>query len=277
MKKDYRVIALDMDGTVLNDLKQMGEKTRLAIHRALAAGKEVIFCTGRSYAEMTEFLEEFPDMHYLCLESGALLYDHLNHKVLNTRTIDHGAVKAIAKNIAGRDILPQIFCSGRCLLDQEKIKHLEHYHIEAYKSLYDRVATPLEDVFSFVEADGAGAEKINLFHATPEDRALTRQQLLDMHLPLTMVYSEYTSLECTAPGISKAVGLQSLCRILDITMDEIIMVGDADNDRTALEAAGLAIAMANAKPEIKAICDVIVADNNHDGCAEAIEKYLLQK
>lgn len=275
MKKNYHVIALDMDGTVLNDKKKMGEQTRLAIHKALASGKEVVFCTGRSVAEMTEFLEEFPDMHYLCLESGALLYDHHNSKVLDTHTIDKNVVCAIRKIVDTKDVLPQIFSNGRTLMNQDKLNHLEHYHIEAYRDTYERVATPVKNVFETITAENSGAEKINLFHTSPEDREHTRQLLMEQNLPLTLVYSEYASLECTAPDISKVIGLQSLCKILNITMEDVIMVGDADNDRTALEGAGLAIAMKNANPQIKEICDVIVSDNNHDGCAEAIEKYLL--
>ena len=72
IKKEYRAAALDMDGTALNDRKELAPETRAAIHDALSAGKEVIFCTGRSYAEMEDTLREFPDMHYLCGESGGL-------------------------------------------------------------------------------------------------------------------------------------------------------------------------------------------------------------
>lgn len=275
MSNHYHVIALDMDGTVLNDKKQISEKTRLAIHKALAVGKEVVFCTGRSVAEMSEFLEEFQDMHYLCLESGALLYDNQKHCVLDTRTIEKDAVKELRKIVAGRDILPQIFSNGRTLMNKYTQNSLERCRIAVYKDTYDRVATSTEDVFAFIESENSGSEKINLFHTSVEDRALTRQKILEQNLPLTLVEAEFGSLECSPPGISKVTGLESLCKILNITLEGVIMVGDANNDRTALEGAGLSIAMANANPEIKKICDVIVADNNHDGCAEAIEKYLL--
>lgn len=275
MKKDYRVIALDMDGTVLNDKKKIGERTRQAIHKALAAGKEVVFCSGRSYDEMTEYLEEFPDMHYLCLESGALLADHRKKEILDMISIAPDTVQQIKNVIAGRDILPQIFSNGRSLMNRSQMTQLEHFHLTAFKELYDNYATPVDDVFAVVESEKSSAEKINLFHASTEDREITKKILTDLQLPVTLVYSETASLECSAPDISKAVGLRSLCRILNITMDQVIMVGDANNDRTALEAAGLAVAMGNAHPWIKEICDVQVADNNHDGCAEAIEKYLL--
>ena len=75
MSRKYQLIALDMDGTVLNDRKEIDAETRSAIHEALTAGVEVVFCTGRSFSEMRDILKEFPDMHYLCGESGALVLD----------------------------------------------------------------------------------------------------------------------------------------------------------------------------------------------------------
>ena len=99
--------------------------------------------------------------------------------------------------------------------------------------------------------------------------------LQEAGLQLTMVYSEISSLECSPLGLSKASGLRALCEVLDIGMDQVIMVGDADNDLEALKAAGLAVAMGNANEAVKAVCDAQVADNNHDGCAQAIEYYML--
>lgn len=101
------------------------------------------------------------------------------------------------------------------------------------------------------------------------------EMLEKMQVPVTMVCSEISSLECSPVGLNKAVGLRTLCQELGITMDELIMVGDADNDVAALEAAGLGIAMANANEQAKKASQVQVADNNHSGCAEAIEQYLL--
>ena len=90
-----------------------------------------------------------------------------------------------------------------------------------------------------------------------------------------MKNSEATGLEMNAKGVDKGTGLKQLCKHLGISIDETIVVGDADNDKEALGVAGLAIAMGNAKESVKEIADVIVSDNDHDGCAEAIEKYLM--
>ena len=74
-------------------------------------------------------------------------------------------------------------------------------------------------------------------------------------------------------GVSKASGLKSLCDKLGLSMEQVVMVGDADNDIEAMKAAGMAVAMGNANEHVKEICDVEVADNNHQGCAQAIRMF----
>jgi hypothetical protein len=90
-----------------------------------------------------------------------------------------------------------------------------------------------------------------------------------------MAFSEIASLEISAQKVDKGIGLKKLCEYLGISIDETIAVGDGYNDLEALKAAGLSIAMGNAVEEIKEIADVVVADCDHDGCAQAIEQYLI--
>ena len=76
----------------------------------------------------------------------------------------------------------------------------------------------------------------------------------------------------TAPGVSKALGLQKLAEHLGISMGETAGIGDADNDRAVLQAAGLSVAMGNAEDQIKEICDMITDDNDHNGAGKAIRQ-----
>jgi hydroxymethylpyrimidine pyrophosphatase-like HAD family hydrolase len=90
-----------------------------------------------------------------------------------------------------------------------------------------------------------------------------------------MVDANISALEFSPAGVSKGSGLKNLAGLLGISTDEIIMVGDAPNDMEGLKTAGFAVAMGNAPEDVKEICDTVVADNNHDGCAEAIRRFLL--
>ena len=74
--------------------------------------------------------------------------------------------------------------------------------------------------------------------------------------------------------MTKAAGLKELAKYLGISMKETLAIGDADNDRTVLEAAGISVAMGNADRKIKEICDAVTGDNDHNGVGEAIRKFL---
>jgi len=117
-------------------------------------------------------------------------------------------------------------------------------------------------------------EKLNLFSASADIRERLHSRICG--LPLAIAFAEGASLELSPRNVSKASGLVWLCGHLDIPLHKTIIVGDADNDAQVLRIAGLSVAMGNALPHIKELCDVVVADNDHDGCAEAVDRYLLE-
>lgn len=275
IKKEYRAAALDMDGTALNDRKELAPETRAAIHDALSAGKEVIFCTGRSYAEMEDTLREFPDMHYLCGESGALVYDLRAGRPVSMVSMEKDLIRLLWEAIRGRDVMPQIFSRGASLGNADQLARMAHYQMGVYQESFDRVCTPVKDVEAAALEESRSVEKVNFYHTSPEEREITYRFLQEKGVRAAMVYSEISSLECSAPGLSKASGLRTVCQVLGISMEQMIMVGDADNDLEALKASGLAVAMGNANEHVKKVCAVQVADNNHGGCAQAIRRYLL--
>ena len=87
--------------------------------------------------------------------------------------------------------------------------------------------------------------------------------------------SETSSLEFSPAGVSKGSGLAELCHITGLPLEATIAVGDSDNDLPILERAGLAVAMGNARERVRQAAGAVVADNDHDGCAEAIRRFLL--
>lgn len=271
------MIALDMDGTVLNKEKKIDTRTAAAIHRALAAGKEVVFCTGRSLAEMEEILKDYPDMNYLCGASGGLLYDLKKQEPIKLFSISSEGIQGLKELVDGRDIMIHAMSEGKCLVNQAQLPKMEHYQMGIYQEMFRQVCNTVEDVFKTLENTGCNVEKLNLFHTSVEEREISRKYAEEKGLPLTMVDSEIASLEFSPKGLSKAVGLQALCEKLAIPMEEVIMVGDADNDIEALKAAGLAVAMGNANERVKAVSQVQVADNDHCGCAEAIERFFFHR
>lgn len=271
----YQLIALDLDGTALTGEKTMDGATIEAIRLALRMGKEVVFCTGRPVAEVRDFLKPFPKMHYLLCESGALLYDLWEEQPLLRAPLPEQAVAALEEVIGERDICPVAFVCGDYVIGEKHAHNMAKYRMGEFQEAVLRIGTLVDDVFAYLRRPDLSADKINLFHTTPEERSGSRRMLEEKGIPLYLADGEISSLECTALGVHKGAGLQELSQRTGIPLAQMIMVGDADNDLEALQTAGLAVAVGNASDTVKRACDAVVADNEHSGCAEAICKYLL--
>ena len=171
--------------------------------------------------------------------------------------------------------MPLIFSGGEDYLNENQSLRMVHYQMEWLQPTLLKVGTIVPDAFSEIKKNGGNIEKMCLFHTSVEEREKTCEMLDKEQLPFTYAKSEISSLEITPLHMDQSVGLEFLSETLGIPVQEMIMVGDADNDLPALKKAGLAVAMGNANEHVKEIAHVQVADNNHHGCAEAIYKYLL--
>ena len=268
---EYKLIAFDVDGTLLNSQKKISPATAAAIREAAHKGKEVALSTGRSLAECEEFFQVIPEFRYLILSSGAVVYDRKKEEIIFSKPIPKEAADLLLDISEEQDIMQQMFEVYQPFMPAEKMSRLEDYEMGIYQKLFEKTMKPVEDVRAYYEKNQPELMKFNFYHRTPAAREVTRERILKTGLPLEVVYSETTSIECNAMGISKGLGLRMLCEKTGIKPEETIAVGDADNDVEILKAAGLAIAMGNAREHVKEICDVIVADNDHDGCKEAVE------
>lgn len=270
----YQLIAFDMDGTLLNQHKKISIKTQEAIQKAAQKGKTIILNTGRCPAELKEYFTLLPDVRYVNCVSGALVYDHLENKSLYTKTLTKEEVETLISIGKQNDEMVHLL-SVASIVEEDKVPRMEEYHMGVYQPMYEEVTTRVKNLIDYYRDNPFPVEKLNIYHKTPEEREETRKTIIKEGLDVELKNAEETALEITAKGIDKGTGLKQLCKHLGLSILETIVVGDADNDKEALEVAGLSIAMGNAKENIKEISDVIVSDNDHDGCVEAIENYLL--
>lgn len=270
----YSMAAFDMDGTLLNSDHRITTGVQAALHEAAEAGKILALNTGRNYVELREYIAALPDVRYINSISGAMVLDLKTGETIYEAAIPEETVRQVFALTEDIDVQMQLLTRQSHVASQF-IPRMELYGMGTYQAQFEVNATPIEDLRAFYEAAPFPVNKLNIYHRGPAEREMTRHRILEAGIPLTMANAESTSLECSPQGIDKAVGLRALAANLGRTMEDVIVVGDADNDRAALLAAGFPIAMANATREIKAICRAEVADCDHDGCAEVVRKYLL--
>ena len=264
----YQLIALDLDDTLLNTRKEIPEDAARAVRKVCAAGKTVVFNTGRAVPELAEQISLLPEVRYAVFASGAGLYDIFSQRPFGLRSIPDMLTKQILAISRTKDIMPQIVLPDRDVIQASHMAQLERYKLGVYRPMYEKAMTLVPDIYAFAESCREPFLKINLYHADTGERIHTRSQLENQQLEL--VYSEASSLECSPAGVSKGSGLKRLCGLLDIPMEACIAVGDADNDLPMIRAAGLGIAMGNAPDHVKAAADRVVAVQDHGGCAQAI-------
>ena len=271
-KHTYRLIAFDMDGTLLNSGKKISQHTIDAIEQAFAAGKEVVLSTGRCIPELEEYFQMIPRLRYAVCVSGALVYDYQKRQTLYSNPITVPTVRQILAQVRQEDIMVH-FLTTESIVEQNHLNHMNDYQMGVYQPMFQKITKRVENIHAYFEQNPVPIEKINLYHRNKEEREKTRERLKNLNLVLAD--SEVSSLECSAKGVTKGTGLKKLCEILGINLKDTIAVGDADNDIDVLKTAGLSIAMGNANDMVKSICDVTVNDCDHDGCAQAIKQYLL--
>ena len=269
----YRLLAMDMDGTVLNSKKNITPRTEEAVHTAISAGKEVLFATGRCLSEMREHLARFPEMRYAICLSGATVVDLQKGVTLSVAALPRELVEQIMAMAHEFDVMVAVYAGNDVFLEDRHRGKMEYYGCGCFEKLYGSCAGWVEESGEAIALRGGDVRKINFyFHSTEEweqgGRKLTG-------LPVSYARGIPNNYEISPLNVTKGMGLEALCRRIGIPITQAIAVGDEGNDLAMIETAGLGVAMGNASQAVKDAADEITADCDHDGVAEVIEKYLL--
>lgn len=270
---EYRLLALDMDGTVLNSEKRITPRTAAAIRKALSGGKEVLFATGRCPSEVREALRMFPAMNYVLCLSGALVLDLRREKTLADVTIPRAFVERILSAAEKLNAMVTLYAGDDVFVEKKRKGNMAYYGCQCFAKLYDDCAVWVENIRDVLNTHGDCIYKANIFCHSPQDWAKADELLRD--LPLNYASGIPNNYEISPRDVSKGVGLQMLCDAAGIPIRQTVAVGDEGNDVSMIKAAGLGVAMGNAPEWIRELADQVTADCDHDGVAQVIERYLL--
>ncbi|MBQ7534579.1 MAG: HAD family phosphatase [Stomatobaculum sp.] len=274
---DYKVIAFDMDGTLLTPDKRISPECMAAIREAEAAGKIVIICSGRSPSELREYMEILPEVHYICSTAGALFYDAWEKRVLSMHHFEQAVAEELIEILLsfGEAAVSILTVGPQAYTSPPQCDHVDRYLEAEFQPLFSDYMVHVPDLLKVARENPGKVLKFGSYfrsRAEKEEAAKRIEHLAD-YLEITRSLGE--DIECTLRGINKGTGLRDFNALSGIPLSEIIMVGDSDNDLAALKIAGLSLAMGNGTKEVKEIADAVLPDNAHDGAAWAIRKYLL--
>lgn len=273
MNGPIRLIAIDMDGTLLRSDKTVDPQTAEDIRTAIEKGVQTAYCTGRGTAEMQDAFRSLPMIRYAVLTSGAVIYDRAEDRILYQNGVGHPYIEQIVETAARYHAMPHFLTDRESIIDEADLPHMADFHMGIYQPMFREISRMVGDMAAEGERHQAIA-KVNIYFRSAADRAAGYETL--KHLPLQVTLSENTTLEMTAPDTNKGTGLERLAAYLRIPMPQTAAIGDNYNDIDMLKAAGFSVAMGNAAAEIREMCDHVTADNDHNGAGEAI-RFILQR
>ena len=267
----YKLVAIDMDGTLLREDKTISERTKNAIVSAREKGVTVVLATGRPIQGVSRYLEEldmYTEKDYVLTYNGALI-----------------------QKTKSKESVAKIGLKGEDFHYLKKLSDELGVNIHAF-SEEQGLITPKNSKYTEVEADinKIQIHEINMDNIS-DDEVMIKIMMIDEPEILSEamdklpkeVYDKYTVvrsapffLEFLNKSVNKGVGVEMLAKHLGVNKEEVMTFGDAGNDIHMIEYAGLGVAMGNAFDEIKEAANYITDTNDNDGVAKAIEKFILE-
>lgn len=270
-----KLIALDMDGTILNSSGLMSNLTIPAIKEANDKNITVSLATGRTLSEISIVTNNTNLIRYSICSNGACVWDLQESKVIYSNLLSTESLKKIYNVLSPYDTLMDAYVEGKAYAKKTSEERLKLFGVPTkYIELLAKGRELVESLKGFLFNRNKPIEKLNIRLSDPEQ---TRQvwNLLKEIPGIAVTTSGFDGIEVNNKTANKADGLINLAKYLNIPIEQTMAVGDSLNDKEMLKAAAVSVAMDNADPEIKKICKFVTASNDNNGVAEAIRKYAL--
>lgn len=252
---DYKLIAIDIDGTLLNDRQKISDDNVQAVKAALKDGIKVVLCSGRAYDGVIGNAQKLgisgSDQYMIYF--GGNIIENYNNEIIYQKVLKNENCEIIANFLTAHKIHFELI--------DTKGNHYDSYQDWTEKHMLDTNLGIVKFLLNTHKRKLAAMAE--LVHAEYDQNYF-------------VVQTSDHELELFPKDVNKGLALEHLVKHLGISMKKVMAVGDMDNDLPMLKRAGLSVAMGNATAEVKSIADVETADNNHSGVAAAIDKYILK-
>lgn len=261
-----RLIATDLDDTLLNEHSDLTARTAQALQRAMDAGAMVTLSSGRMTEAMVPFARRIGVNAPMILYNGALIYDHRNDQILHSRSIPFAKARAVAQMVEQMGIYIQAY-PGKGYFCNQKTEYTRQYEA-SIRVLCTQLDRPVSEWM-----EGAMIKMLAI--ASPQIIDAAQARLREAFPDgVNFMKSKPHYLEIVAADIDKGEALKALAQHLGLAQEEIMAFGDGQNDASMLGYAGWGVAMENAVDECKAQARLIAPRNTEDGVAQVIERFL---
>ncbi len=288
----YKLVAIDLDGTMLNQYGIVTEETKKTIEQVQKQNVEVIIASGRPIDSIKTISNEIKSDKYFISGNGAILYDIQKDEIIYENTLKKQKVLDIIKICEENSIYYNIYTEKEIIaksLDcnvlyyfKENLKKEEENktHINIISDIYEYIKNRDEKIIKITICDKT---KIIFNSIMRKLKEISEIEVLEVsHMSRKMIRQgteevpiEYYYTEISAKNVDKWGAIEMLAEKMQITKDEIITIGDNVNDKKMLENAGMGVAMGNSSPEIQKIAKYVTKSNGEDGVAYALKDLIL--
>ena len=287
----YKLVAIDLDGTMLNKYGMVTENTKKTIKDAIQKGKDIMIASGRPIDSIKTIAKEIGSENYFIAGNGALIYDIKKDKIIYEKFLNLQKVLEIANICENNSISYNIYTEETIIAKQLKYNVLYYYKENLKKEEKEKTnITLVEDIREYIKKSQNQKflkiticdENKTIFNSVIRKlRNISNIDILDVcHISRKVIKQgtedipiEYYYTEISLKDVNKWNALEYLINKMDIKKEEVIAIGDNINDKEMIENAGLGIAMGQSTPVIKKIANFITDDNDNEGVKKAIEKY----
>ena len=279
MANGIKIVALDLDGTLLDSSKRLSDGNRAALESAAAKGVHIVPTTGRFFGMMPECIRDLPFVRYAITVNGAQVYDRLTDVALVREEIPLETAIGIMRLLDGYDVIYDCYRNNwGWMAEQFKEKAAAYATDVHYLRMIDEFRKGVPELKSHLEAtaEEGNVQKIMLFTRLDGDRDLVKAIASDVESAfpdIKVTGSTWNNLEFNARTAHKGMALKRFAESLGLSLENCMSFGDGLNDLTMIEMAGIGVAMSNACPEVLAAANYTTLSNDEDGVAAAMRHY----
>ena len=260
------LLALDLDGTVVEPRQPVRAAVVDAVKRAKAAGVPTTIVTGRMYVGAKPFADALEIGGSIICYQGAVIADAKTGRFEREVALPNAVALRIYETAKAHGYHMQFYRDDKFYVE----------HDNKFAELYARTSGTQPIVVASLAEAFAGLDSTKVNIVTDIDKAPAALALMEKTCgpDAYVTRSNPEFVEMLNPAVNKGLALKIVCDTMGIPLDRVLAVGDSYNDLPFLEAAGFAVAMGSAPDELKAKADAVVGDVHHDGVAEAIDRFL---
>ena len=270
-----KLIALDLDGTTINNDGVISERNRRALQKAADKGVNIVIATGRPFCALPPDVFEMDSVRYVLTSNGASIMDIRDNKLFYKNCLSPLATEKSVELLRQHDYVIECFVDGVAYIDGPYYRQVERTKTSFRDVNYIlNTRNPVDDIYGFMLEHKGDIENINVNFEDMSQKPAMKEKLL--MIPEATITSSFPhNLEIGGATTSKADALVQMGRLLDISTGEMMAMGDSPNDIAMLRAVGLPVAVGNAVDEVKAVTRYTAPTNHEDGVAYAVEKFVL--